>query len=111
MKHAYFGMLLASVLCTAASAQAPEIIQFTFDAGDATNTAVPGVGNGTPLSGVSFAPSQVCSSGQSAVSTGGTSVQIDTGWQVDLGTSDWSVGMHLDLIGVSTSIKDKSSMK
>jgi hypothetical protein len=89
---------LLAVLPSLAVAQAPEILHFTFDAGDATNSAVPGVGNGTPSAGVGFVASTACPGGGAlAASALDTTCNIDTGWQVDLGTGDWSVGMHLDL--------------
>lgn len=88
---------LTAPLC----AQAPEIIHYTFDNSDATNTAVPGVGNGTPNADVIFSPSTICPSGVSAVSNG-TTTQIQTGWQMDLGLGDWSVGFHVSRVDTLT---------
>ena len=86
----------ASVLLVAtAAAQAPDVIHYNFDAGDATNTAVPGVGNGTPNAGVLFGAGP-CGTG--AATSDGTSM-IDSGWQVDLGTSSFTIGMTIDLSG------------
>ncbi len=84
----------ASVLLVAtAAAQAPDVIHYNFDGGDATNTAVPGVGNGTPNAGVTFGAGPC---GNGAATSDGTSM-IDSGWQVDLGTSSFTIGMTIDL--------------
>ncbi len=86
----------ASVLLVAtATAQAPDVIHYSFDGGDATNTAVPGVGNGTPNAGVIFGPGPC---GNGAATSDGTSM-IASGWQVDLGTSSFTIGMTIDLSG------------
>lgn len=96
---------LLAALPSYAAAQAPEILHFTFDAGDATNSAVPGVGNGTPSAGVGFVAATACpGAGALGASALDTTCNIDTGWQVDLGTGSWSVGMHLDLSQTSFSL-------
>ena len=91
---------IASPLC----AQAPEIIHYTFDAGDATNIAVPGIGNGIDNGEVSYTTGVNCPSGSAAESSG-SNPSIDTGWQMDLGTGDWTVGWHLSQIDSSTSLQ------
>lgn len=82
-----------------AAAQAPEIIRYTFDIGDAANTAAPGIGDGIP-SGVTFVAGNTCggAGGGAAESTAGVA-RIDSGWTGDLGTDSWTIGMHLDLTG------------
>lgn len=79
---------------------APEIIHYTFDSGDATNSATGPVGDGIVDVGVGFLGAGGLSAGSASpgavsVATGAT-CQIDTGWTTDLGTGDWSVGMFLD---------------
>ncbi len=101
MKQSALRLALLAGLTAPLCAQAPEIIHYTFDTNDATNTAVPGVGNGTPNADVSFGPSTICPSGNSAFSNGATT-NIDTGWQMDLGLSDWSVGFHLARVEMQT---------
>ena len=86
----------ASVLLVAtASAQAPDVIHYNFDAGDATNSATGPLGAGTPNGAVTFGAGP-CSNG-AATSAGGS--MIDSGWQVDLGTSSFTIGMTIDLSG------------
>jgi len=82
---------------------APEIIHYTFDSGDATNTATGPVGDGIVDVGVGFLGAGELSAGSASpaavsLATGAT-CQIDTGWTTDLGTGDWSVGMFLDRTG------------
>ena len=81
------------LLVASAAAQAPDIIHYNFDAGDATNSAVPGVGDGIPNAGVLFGAGP-CSNG-AATSDGAAS--IDSGWTVDIGTSSFTIGMTIDL--------------
>jgi hypothetical protein len=88
--HAASAALLASL----ASAQAPDIIHYTFDSGDATNSATGTVPDGIPAAGVGFGPG-ICGGGAHSLVVGAT-CQIDTGWTTDLGTGDWTVGMWLD---------------
>ncbi len=95
----------ALVLTSLASAQAPDVIEYTFDSSDASNTAVPGVGNGTVLAGVSFAPSTICGSGVSAGANGVGSVGIDTGYQMDLGLGDWTIGFNLGTYDLTTGLQ------
>jgi hypothetical protein len=87
------------VLSGLAAAQAPEIIRYSFDNGDATNSASPGVGDGTVVGGVSFVTGNSCTGGAAGAAQSTGVSQIDTGWKVDLGMDSWSVGMHLDLTG------------
>lgn len=84
----------AALLTSATLAQAPDIIHYTFDSGDATNSATGMVPDGVPNTGVTFGPS-VCGGGCISVTPGAT-CSIDTGWTTDLGSADWSVGMWLD---------------
>ncbi|MEZ6016214.1 MAG: LamG-like jellyroll fold domain-containing protein [Planctomycetota bacterium] len=84
-----------TLLTSAASAQAPEIIHYTFDAGDATNTATPGVGDGVANGDVVFGPG-FCGSGAATAGPGGAPL-ISSGWQVDFGTDSWTIGMWIDL--------------
>jgi len=94
----------ALMTCALTQAQSPEIIQYTFDSGGLANTAVPGVGDGLSSLNVAFNPSATCTSGLSGVSTG--AAEIDTGWQMDLGTDSWSIGFHLGTVDISTSTQD-----
>ncbi len=55
---------------------------------------MPGVGPGTPNASVGFGP-VLCGSG-AAVATA-TGPDIQSGWQVDFGTSSWTIGMWIDL--------------
>ena len=88
--------LAALPLAAPAAAQAPDLIWYRFEAGDARNDAIPGVGNGSPNAGVSFTPVGLCATQPGgAASLGGSA--IDTGWPMALGNSDWTVGMWLDL--------------
>jgi len=84
---------VAVILTATAAAQAPDVIHYDFDAGDATNSAVPGVGNGTTIMGVTYGPGP-CSNG-AATSTGDS--RIESGWTVDLGLSSFTIGMTIDL--------------
>ena len=89
----------AALLSSFATAQAPEIIHYTFDAGNAANSASGAVPDGIVGAGVSFASTGFCpgASDPGAVSTGvGATTQIDTGWATTLGAGDWSVGCWLD---------------
>ena len=52
----------AALLTSATLAQAPDIIHYTFDSGDATNSATGMVPDGVPNTGVTFGPS-VCGGG------------------------------------------------
>lgn len=76
-------------------AQAPEILHYTFDGGIVQNTAAPGTGSAETVTDVGFAASTACggTSGESL----STSCLIETNWALDLGTSDWTVGMRVDL--------------
>ncbi len=87
----------AALLAGVASAQAPEIIRYTFDAGNADNSASPGVGNGVPNGGVGFGPVGLCTGAGGGGATALSAPLIDTGWLMNLGNSDWTVGMWLDL--------------
>ena len=94
----------AALLVCAASAQAPEIIHYTFDAGDATNYASGGIGDGIPGAGVGFGPGVLCAgSGNPAVmaTATGSTCAIDTGWMPAIAGTDWSVGCHVDWSGQS----------
>ena len=73
----------------------PEVIEYTFESGDATNSAIPGVGNGTTTAGLSFVASNSCLPGLAAEANGATPSQINTGYQMDLGLGDWTIGMHV----------------
>jgi hypothetical protein len=78
------------------SAQAPEIIHYTFNGLDAANTATSMVGPGTPNGSVTFGPGS-CGNGAAIVAS--TGPQIATNWQVDFGMSSWTIGMWIDLSG------------
>lgn len=97
-RHLLSGAASAALLSTIALAQAPEIIHYTFDAGDATNTASGGLPAGIVGTTVAFAPTTaLCSSSPGANSTAAAATtQIDTGWATTLGSGDWSVGCWLD---------------
>lgn len=96
MNHSIPALLSFSMLVGVASAQV-DIIHYTFDSGDASNTAASAVGNGVPNAGVSFVNGNSCAGpGAGAAASDGTAI-IDTGWTVDLGTDSWTIGMHLDL--------------
>lgn len=86
---------------------APEIIHYTFDNGDAANTATEGLPAGTPGASTSFIPAGGQSAGSAApavTTTAATSAtsRIDTGWTTDLGMSSWTVGMFSDRRGLTT---------
>lgn len=96
MQRTIVGATAAVLLTALAAAQAPEIIHYTFNAGDASNSAVPGVGNGTPTIDVTFGPG-FCGNGAAIAGAGATN--IASGWQVDFGTGSWTIGMWIDLSG------------
>ncbi|MCA9000722.1 MAG: hypothetical protein KDB61_02280 [Planctomycetes bacterium] len=100
MRNSVVRIALFAALASLATAQAPEIIHYTFDSGDASNTATGTVGDGTVTASITFGASANCGSGMSAVSGG--SSQLDSNWAMDLGTGDWTVGMHLNHIDSST---------
>ncbi len=100
MKITLFRTTIFAALATLATAQNPDIIHYTFDAGDATNSATGSVGDGTVTANITFGSSTNCTTGMSAVSAG--SAQLDSNWMMDLGTGDWTVGMHLNHIDSSS---------
>jgi len=85
---------LLSLTTTFAAAQAPDVIYYTFNGGNAANLAVPSLGPGTPNAAVSFGPG-FCGNGAAIV--GAANPEIATGWQVDFGTGSWTIGMWIDL--------------
>jgi len=87
------GSGLALILAATGMAQAPDVIHYTFDSGNANNSAVPGVGNGTPNTSVIFGPT-LCN--DTAI-VAAVAPQIASGWQLDLGMSSWTIAMWLDL--------------
>lgn len=93
-RSSLFRVASAALLTSLASAQGPDIIHYTFDNGDAENTASGSVPDGIVAAGVGFGPG-ICGGGAVALVSGAT-CQIDTGWTTDLGTGDWTVGMWLD---------------
>jgi hypothetical protein len=98
MQSTLFSWAAFTLLTAAASGQA-DVIRYTFDAGDAANSAVPGVGDGVVDAGVGFAPGGLCSGAGDVAARStltGATCQIDTGWVLDLGASDWTVGMWVD---------------
>ena len=103
MRLSLTSCLLAAALAPQALAQGPDIIHYTFDSGDATNSASGTVGDGTVLPGVTFAPTTVCSTGMSASTDGTSGAGIDSGWAPDLGPNDWTIGFHLGSYDMSTS--------
>ncbi|MFG0316462.1 MAG: hypothetical protein ACF8XB_04255, partial [Planctomycetota bacterium JB042] len=78
-----------------AAAQAPEILWYDFDTASAQNMATGSIGDGVVGPGLTFPTGVSC--GDRACSPTASSAFIDTGWPLTLGTSDWSVGMHLDV--------------
>ena len=86
-----------SLLVAPALAQAPEVIHYTFDAGDATNTAVPGVGDGVPGPRATFVAARLGGSTTAASVVAGTAdPRISTGWAPAV-SGDWTIGTWLDL--------------
>jgi len=84
---------LLPLVASAAAAQGPDVIYYDFESGSAANTAVPGVGDGV-ASAVNFVSPGIAGSGAAEAMTG---ARIDSGWQVDLGQSSWTIGMWIDL--------------
>lgn len=76
----------------AAAAQSADVIHYDFEAGNAANTASPGVGDGTATA-INFVGG-IAGSGAAEAQLG---ARIDSGWQVDLGTSSFTIGMWIDL--------------
>ncbi|MEM1451341.1 MAG: LamG-like jellyroll fold domain-containing protein [Planctomycetota bacterium] len=82
---------------SAAVAQAPEIMWFQFDGGTAANLAAPGYGAAATTIDVGFPTATTCGGNGLAAEALSSSTEIATNWTVDLGTSDWTVGMMIDL--------------
>lgn len=95
MRRSLLSASLVAVIGTTAAAQSPEILWYDFSLGDATNLASGSVGDGVVGSGLTFPAGLSC--GDRACSPIAAGATIDTQWPLTLGTSDWSVGMHLDL--------------
>ena len=85
----------ALLTAPAALAQAPEIIHYTFDSMDASNSASPGHGGAATVGGTNFIASTICAGGSAAESSD-PSLFINSGWTLDFGMSDWTVGMIID---------------
>lgn len=77
----------------------PDIIHYTFDNGDATNSATGSVGDGIPGATTEFTGGELCAGAAApacGVTASGAGSQINTGWTTTLGGSDWTVGMFAD---------------
>ncbi|MFT7679208.1 MAG: hypothetical protein ACI8QC_003208 [Planctomycetota bacterium] len=101
MRISLFRLNTLVLLSGMAAAQGPEIIHYTFDNGTASNSAVPGVGDGTVVGGVSFVTGNSCTNASAGAAQSDSAAEIDAGWTVDLGMDSWTIGMHLDLTGGS----------
>ncbi len=87
---------LGSLLASSTFAQVPDVIHYTFDTGDATNFAFPGVGDGDDRS-VDYTPRDFCGFSSLAASGIDAGTGVDSGWTVDFGINDWTIAMHVDI--------------